>query len=252
MIDKMDLSNKAYRLRKQIGEDEYSPIDIFHVVQNIDNLTLVHYPLGKNISGLCYRGEKSSIIVINSEMSLGRQRFSLAHELYHLFFDDDKVTTVSMTQIGKGDLNEKKADQFASYFLVPQQSLYNRIRDYKNKHNITNLGLEDIVNFEQYYGVSHKAMLFRLVDESEIDREQSSKMESGVVEVAARLGYDTSLYLPTPEGKRMNVLGHYISMSEKLLEREFISCGKYEELLLDAFRDDIVFGIKEEESVYID
>ena len=83
MIDRMDLSNKASTIRKRLGEDESSPVDIFSLVQTIENLTLVFYPLGSNISGACFRNRLSSLIVVNSDMSLGRQRFSLAHELYH-------------------------------------------------------------------------------------------------------------------------------------------------------------------------
>ena len=41
MIDKMDLSNKASNLRKRLGEDGESPVDIFKLVQKIENFTLV-------------------------------------------------------------------------------------------------------------------------------------------------------------------------------------------------------------------
>ncbi len=34
-MNKMDLSNKAIRLRKKLGEDDSSPIDIFALVQGI-------------------------------------------------------------------------------------------------------------------------------------------------------------------------------------------------------------------------
>lgn len=99
-----------------MGADGEAPIDIFKLVQKIENLTLVFYGLGKNISGVCYKGTQSSLIVINSDMSLGRQRFSLAHELYHLYYDEVKKSSVSFILIGEGDETERKADQFASYF----------------------------------------------------------------------------------------------------------------------------------------
>ena len=55
----MDLSNKASNLRKKLGADGEAPIDIFKLVQKIENLTLVFYGLGKNISGVCYKGTQS-------------------------------------------------------------------------------------------------------------------------------------------------------------------------------------------------
>ena len=83
MIDKLELSTKAQELREKLGEDANSPIDIFSLANQIEGLTLVYYPLGKNISGMCVRDSEVRLIAINSTMSYGRQRFSLAHELYH-------------------------------------------------------------------------------------------------------------------------------------------------------------------------
>lgn len=59
-------------LRKKLGADGESPIDIFKLVQKIENLTLVFYGLGKNISGVCYKGTQFSLIAVNSDMPLGR------------------------------------------------------------------------------------------------------------------------------------------------------------------------------------
>lgn len=252
MIDKMDLSNKASNLRKRLGEDGESPVDIFKLVQKIKNFTLVFYPLGTNISGVCYKGKNSNVIVINSDMSVGRQRFSLAHELYHLYFDDSTVNVVSPTMIGSGDENEKKADQFASYFLIPSSSLYDMVEDIKENENIKELTIEHVIRIEQYYGVSHKAMIYRLLNEGYLKSKQIKEMGIGIIETAAKLGYDITLYRPSPENKKSIVLGRYITLSEKLLEKEIISQGKYESLLLDAFRDDIVYGIDGEEEIPLD
>lgn len=241
MIDKMDLSNKASSIRRLLGEDELSPIDIFSIAQSIRTLTLVFYPLGKNISGACFKNELSSIIAINSDMSIGRQRYSLAHELYHFYFDQNDSTTVCSSKIGGESENEKKADQFASYFLIPSATLYDAIQKYK-KGTDTQLSISEIIRLEQYFGVSHQAMLFRLQEEGEISSTHASSMQTGIISLATRLGFDTSLYKPSPEDKKMRVLGHYIYQAENLLNKSIISNGKYEELLLDAFRDDIVFG----------
>ena len=122
----------------------------------------------------------------------------------------------------------------------------------KKKGNKVQLTVEDVIKVEQYYGVSHKAMLYRLLNDGYIQNEQIKDMETGVIETAAKLGYDTTIYRPSPENKNKVVFGHYITASEKLLEIERISQGKYEGLLLDAFRDDIVYGIDEEEEPPLD
>lgn len=252
MIDKTKFSNEASSIRKKLGEDESSPIDIFNLALTIDNLTLIFYSLERTISGVCYKGDKSNLIIINSDMSIGRQRFSLAHEFFYLFCDHSKVSSVSLIQIGNGDETEKKADQFASYFLIPQFSLYEKIKDIKMRKGKMDLSIEDVIALEQYFGVSHKAMLYRLVDDKYIDWDQFKTMESGVIEIAAKLGYDTAIYYPSAENKKNMVLGHYVVSAERLLSEELISQGKYEELLLDAFRDDLVYGIEEERNLPLD
>ncbi|HCS73471.1 MAG TPA: toxin-antitoxin system, toxin component, partial [Clostridiales bacterium] len=87
-MDKMDLWKKALSLRKELGEDTTSPIDIFALAYTIEKLSIVYYPMGNNISGVCIRGTGNNVVAINSTMTLGRQHFSMAHELYHLYFDD--------------------------------------------------------------------------------------------------------------------------------------------------------------------
>ena len=135
-MNKMEFSNKAAMVRRKLGEDEASPVDIFSLAQSIQSLTLVFYPLGNHISGACFRGDLSSVIAINSDMSVGRQRYSLAHELYHLYFDEGIPSTVCSSQIGAGNENEKKADQFASYFLMPPAALYKAVQELKKRSEL--------------------------------------------------------------------------------------------------------------------
>lgn len=126
------------------------------------------------------------------------------------------------------------------------------VEDIKEKENKEYLTVEDVIRIEQYYGVSHKAMIYRLLNEGYLKNEQIKDMEVGIIEIAAKLEYDITLYRTSPENKKSIVLGSYITSSEKLLEKEIISQGKYEGFLLDAFRDDIVYGIDGEEAMPID
>ena len=52
--------------------------------------------------------------------------------------------------------------------------------------------------------------------------------------------------------KQLNRIIKIQELKLKLLEKEIISQGKYESLLLDAFRDDIVYGIDGEEEIPLD
>lgn len=247
----MTLSNQATSIRKKLGIDGVSPIDIFALTQNIKNLTLVLYPLGENISGVCMRKKSSTLIAINSEMSVGRQRFSLAHELYHFYFDQEMTTIVCPQKIGSKDVKEQIADRFASYLLMPQTVLYENIETIK-KSGKEFLTIEEIVKLEQQFKVSRKALLYRLVKDKQISQAKAQELQNNVILSAARLGYDVSLYKPLPSADQKRTFGYYIKKAEELFEKGKISKGKYEEFLLDAFRDDIVFGSNLENGTFID
>lgn len=245
MIDKLDLCTKALSLRKELGEDTTSPIDIFSLAYTIPCLTIVFYPMGAHLSGMCIKNNGNPIIAINSSMSVGRQRFSMAHELYHLYYDENAQSTVCAMKIGSGSDIEKTADQFASYFLLPPVAFAESI---KRMHDSStyNLGIKEIVKLEQYFGVSRHALLCRLIEEKKMTPKKSDQFRQGVIRSAVNLGYDDALYKPLPENKRYKTYGFYIQQAEELLERNLVSTGKYEQLLLTAFRPDLVYGDESE------
>ena len=109
--------------------------------------------------------------------------------------------------------------------------------------------VEDVIRIEQHFGLSRHAT--RKTTEGGIpNRKRSQKMQTGIVALARRLGYDTALYLPTPEEKQYATFGKYVALAKRLREEELVSHGKYEELLLDGFRYDIVYGINLDEERY--
>ena len=86
MKNNIELNSCALDMRKILKEDLQSPIDIFSLINNLKDVTLVFYPMSERISGMCIKQSNIKVIAINSNMSYGRQRFTVAHELYHLFF----------------------------------------------------------------------------------------------------------------------------------------------------------------------
>ena len=241
MINKLELCTKALSLRKRFGEDGSSPIDIFSLAHTISKLTTIFYPMGDNISGICIKNSGFPIIAINSSMSVGRQRFSMAHELFHLYYDDSLETTICAKKIGGGNEIEKSADQFASYFIMPPSSLNDEIIELKSKSNNT-LSIKQIVKLEQHFQISRQAMLFRLVDEKHLTSKDADKYRKDVINSALKLGFDDALYRPLAEDKQYATYGYYIQQVEALKENDLISTGKYEELLFSAFRSDLVYG----------
>ena len=54
--------------------------------------------------------------------------------------------------------------------------------------------------------------------------------------------------VPPYLNKEYLTIGNYIKLTEKAFEEDLISQGKKEELLLDAFREDIVYNLNDDES----
>lgn len=241
MIDKLALCTMALSLRKELGEDTTSPIDIFSLAHTISQLTLVFYPMGEHLSGMCIKNDGNPVIAINSSMSVGRQRFSMAHELYHLYYDESEQNTVCAIKIGSGNDVERTADRFASYFLMPPVALSEALRKMQGG-SIDKLGIKEIVKLEQYFGLSRQALLYRLIEDNILTSQQAEQFRQGVICSAVNLGYDDALYKPLPENKRYKTYGYYIQQAEELLQKDLISTGKYEQLLLTAFRPDLVYG----------
>lgn len=243
----------AIQLRRRLGEDANSPIDIFAIAQSIDRLTIVYYPMGDNLSGMCIKSDRNNnIIAINSTMTVGRQRYSMAHEFYHLFLDEN-MSAVCAKAIGTGSDTEREADVFASYFLIPAAELLQKADEKKSRNEDHKLSIRDVISLEQYFGVSHQAMIIRLKQDRLMDPIDIESIRSvSVKRLASSIGYDTSLYSPLPVDKQYKTYGYYIDQVETLRERNLISSGKYEELLLTAFRSDIVYGDIEEGGELID
>jgi Zn-dependent peptidase ImmA (M78 family) len=242
MKSKYNLAKEAGELRRHLGYDDHSRVDVFNLVNRIEPLTLVFYPMGERISGMCLKGSEDVLIAINSSMTHGRQRFSMAHEIYHYFYDD-MDTMICALDIGEPSPLEINANAFASFFLAPPAALSAAVKEIKKAGSLLNPA--DVVKLEQYFGMSRQAMLIRLVDEGELSLEDTASMRSNIISQALSLGYDDTLYRPLPKNKARMTYGRYIKRAEELLDRGLISDGKYEELLLEAFRPDLVYGLED-------
>lgn len=246
MKEKIEINADAISLRDQLGEDSHSPIDIFSILHSNEDLTVVFYPMSNRISGMCIRDGNNKIIGINSTSTHGRQRFTMAHELCHLFFHENFQSIVCSKDLEKNkDPQEQEADMFASFFLAPYESLRDFIKKTLGKEKRT-LEIGDVVRIEQYYGLSRQATLWRLINEGYLSPEKAETMKTGIIVSALRLGFDDKLYRIAPEDKQYITFGKYIKLAEELKEKDLISNGKYEEILLTAFRGDIVYGLATE------
>lgn len=240
-----ELNSLALETRRMLGEDGYSPIDIFAVVNGWKEkkITIVKYPLSERISGMCTKVDEDIVICINSTTSYGRQRFTLAHELYHILYEKVEGRIICDMKIAdnKSD-SEKEADMFAGYLLMPYDALF----QYSKK--VDKWTLNKIIDLEQFFLISHMAIMFRLEKDGYMAPDSLADYKNVTISrEAAKLGYGKELYFPDQIEKQYFTTGEYVRKVEKIYDKGLISEGKKEELLLDGFRADIVYNIDEEE-----
>ncbi|MGL6299106.1 MAG: ImmA/IrrE family metallo-endopeptidase [Methanobacteriaceae archaeon] len=242
MLKDYEINEAAEKLRRKWGIDNYAPIDIFSlVIEKMPNLTLILIPLSEGISGCCSKVNNDQVILINSNHSKGRQNFTLAHELYHLIYEDNEGWFICSDDNRNKIDSEEKANNFASFFLMPICAF----DDYMEKNDIVKWGLEDIIYCEQFFQISNTAMLYRLRIEGLITYEEFNLYKDNIKREATKLGFGTELYEASMESKKYFSFGNYIRLVEKAFEDDKISLGKKEELLTDVFRSDIVYNIEE-------
>lgn len=231
-----EINELACQCRRDWNVNDVDSIDIFSLSPiKIKNLTISFLDMGSGISGACYKSENHNVIFINSKHSKGRQAFTLAHEIYHLKFDGFGFNVCS---IKSDEVTERRANLFASFLLMP----YGALNKYKKDNKIDCWSLDSIIACEQYFKMSHEALLFRLKDIGDITNKEFGSFKKDIKHNARILGYSTRLYEPYID-KDNFTMGNYLKLVDIASKNDLISNGLKEELLLEAYREDIVFNL---------
>lgn len=145
------------------------PVDISKILTGLGFKIYATDILKKNISGFIYispdlvsKFGTDKIIMINDDDSIGRQRFTLAHEFSHYIFDFDLNTMASYADAydtNKDDeASEKVSSRFAAEILIPKKFFLNKINELHNK----GVNYYDAVSYlTEYFNVSSKSIKMR-------------------------------------------------------------------------------------------
>ena len=168
-------------------------------------------------------------IVVNSEEAPWRINFTLAHELFHIItWNTFNHADLEQDEILFKDI-EKKAERFASTLLLPEsavrEELNARIKEQK-------LSFSDIVDVAREFGVSTKALLYRMANMRLIEWDKANDLANNdeLLMIDRRIRRDTAIEAPSSE--------RFSLLAVKCLRKGLISRGKFSELL-DIDRADI-------------
>jgi len=147
--DLTDVEDLAIDLRKafNLGHDPFS--NVIELLEGL-GIRVLEIELHEDFSGMStWVGGKTPVIVVNKvlDKKLYRKRFTVLHELGHLFLDIQDFSEKEQ---------ERFCDAFAGALLLPSASLKEKIGD--NRRNLLD---RELLLIKQEFGISVRAALFR-------------------------------------------------------------------------------------------
>lgn len=232
--NKLNLPDESFRLQiKNLAEDvrikfaRKGLADIFDILS--ETAFLIRRPLDTDeLSGFSTYFEEQFIVYLNSNFTLGHERYTGAHELYHLSYNANILKRERILLDDKKHKEEDmKADIFASEFLMPEdyvKEVFCKIVDVDGDSVLP----RHIVRMNNYFKVSYKAMLKRLIQLNlcHIDKYEElvdicSLQNSGLLQsLTIREGYSIDLITPS---RVIYVPKEYIEFIKSNYERGDIS-----------------------------
>lgn len=229
-LTKEAIEQLALKMRAEAGVTPTEPIHTKTLLRKL-GVMVMYRPLSERACGLSMRSADGEMrfMLINSNNSRGRQHFTICHELFHLYYDEEPKPHVCGTPGLEKDPSEINANAFASALLLPPVGVLASVppEEIKNRR----VTMATMLRLEQLFGVSHQSLCYclrhmRLLteDELQVHLEESKHIQ----QIAAEYGYDASLYQSGNEGV---VIGDFGEKARRLFDLERISEGHYVELL---------------------
>jgi Zn-dependent peptidase ImmA (M78 family) len=216
------------KLRLDAGFNDSEPINAKTLLKQLGILTM-YKPMSDKSCGLSLKSDvdEYKFILINSNNARGRQHFTIGHELFHLYFDNDPKPHICLTESGNRNSAEINADNFASALLMPKEGIIKHISNEEIKSS--NISMATILKLQQLFSVSHQALVYRLRHLNLINEKKLEQLLNCTIKkVAKEYGYDLSLY---EKGNENLIIGDFGEKAKILFDREKISEGHYLELL---------------------
>jgi Zn-dependent peptidase ImmA (M78 family) len=223
---------KACQFRERHGLTPAEPVNVYKLLAKLNVLT-VFREMSEEFSGMAIKSGIQRFMMVNASDILARQHFTIGHELYHLFEQENFTNRVCYVgKFDKKDQEEYNADWFASYLLMPEAGVFEIIP--KEEWGLDKISLNTIVKLEQYFSVSRSAILNRLrfLDLLSPSKTVTFRQKGEIVRSALMMGYTDELYNPGIYNKG-RVIGDYGEKAKQLYDKEQISETDYYGLMLE-------------------
>ena len=187
---KDDIRRKAEEVRTHLGLGSAPILDLDPICGSL-GIAIYRAPLGADLrraptGAFLKHPEMGFGILVNHDMTPGRQRFAVAHELAHALFHSDETNRVLCRGAGS---RESFADGFAGEFLMPSAG----VRRFAEELGLPPRIVDpvDIIHIQRYFKVSWPMALVRLRQMNAITHDTYAELKASVRprSLAQSLGY---------------------------------------------------------------
>lgn len=204
-----DLANKfreTHGLGFYCGKTILNMVDKLKIIED-KQIQLIRRPFNnERLAGFIAYKYDTFIIVTNTKKTIGNERFTIAHEIYHLLENmrdimDKKLLEefVPTEDEADNDAKERMADFFAAELLMPSEDVKSEFKRLNSKRKDKS-DISTVIQLQQLYGVDYIAMVKRLVELELISSEQDIerlKAAAGnkdeLMNTTLRLGFDNEI-----------------------------------------------------------
>lgn len=195
---------------------------------------VIYYPLGKDapwgftrISGSHNEASfEKPFVAINSSIPVDCQVFAAAHELYHIWYEQNPdILPADLLNGQNQEISEKRANRFAAEFLVDEQLLKQEIDIYKIKRYT----IKSILQLASLFSVPYRTMVKRLSEIAMISSPEADKFLSETEEAIEQ--YKKRYSIPTINADERVAIDNLVELAVNAYEKGLISFEKLEYLL---------------------
>lgn len=118
----------------------------------------------KEIGAICYKGDGSGYIILNSAIAKVNENFVLAHEIFHVVYQEKlsgKKIELYMNEHYFEYEEEMNANLFASILLMPAPNFTDMFNKFKHEQNEEDSDITVFCKLMSYFEVPYMAVLIR-------------------------------------------------------------------------------------------
>lgn len=163
-------------------DDDPLPPNFESLVEDLSGISIALEPMEEQVAGLFACLDDQAIALVDSSVPVGRQRFTVAHELCHFLLKDHDRLIVDERLTGRS-VAERRANAFAAHFLMPSESVHRYLRGREADGEV-------IIELVYTFGVSLQALLWHLFNLDLLSKNRKRQFEEvGLKSLSVRYGY---------------------------------------------------------------